>query len=331
MPQKLLLNMGKIKPSPEAIDRHMDVGETLLDIGKKKLMNIATENIYYAAINPSQSALMLQGYPPSIPRETIRLLEEVFVKEKKLMTMKDVNVIKNAFKVYKDFEHGKIKEISGKEIDLMMKDVSAYVKKIKGIVRELEKASLKEGKTKLLNSINTSLTNLMVVEGLSKTKTELKNNFSKLVRKGHFTKEEQTLLQKTMEGVKKSSSKEELNKYRRESALIRKKILNHIQRDKEKELKKARIKIKYDGKMGELYVLDKIVYMVGVIDKGIKAVTKAKLMPNGGLGMPRPSTVEELEKVISEIKIDKNTFIKEALFEDLKKIFGSDVEVMIGE
>ena len=48
-------------------------------------------------------------------------------------------------------------------------------------------------------------------------------------------------------------------------------------------------------------------------------------------GLFTPKEVEELEKVISEIKIDKNTFIKEALFEDLKKIFGSDVEVMIGE
>ena len=39
--------------------------------------------------------------------------------------------------------------------------------------------------------------------------------------------------------------------------------------------------------------------------------------------------MEELEKAIAETDIVQKTFIKEALFEQLKGIFGKDVEILI--
>ena len=40
MPWKLLLQMGRIKPSPEAIDMSMDIGEKLIQRAKQKLLSI---------------------------------------------------------------------------------------------------------------------------------------------------------------------------------------------------------------------------------------------------------------------------------------------------
>ena len=39
--------------------------------------------------------------------------------------------------------------------------------------------------------------------------------------------------------------------------------------------------------------------------------------------------MEELEKTLSSIKIPTRVFIKEALFEDLKKIYGKDVHILV--
>ena len=52
MPWKLLLKMGRIKPSMEAIDVQMDIGEKLLERAKKRLLGIAAEDIYYTTLNP---------------------------------------------------------------------------------------------------------------------------------------------------------------------------------------------------------------------------------------------------------------------------------------
>ncbi|MDP3917063.1 MAG: hypothetical protein Q8Q42_02130 [Nanoarchaeota archaeon] len=329
MPQKLLLKMGKIKPSPEAIETHMDVGERLIDRAKGKLIGIVAEDLYYAALNPSQSALMLQGYPPSTPRETIRLMEEIFVKKEKLITLSDMKILKDAFKIYKDIEHGELKDITGKEIDSLMAAVSEYVKKIKKIVSTLEKKSLREQTAALLDSINRNLANLMSAENLPTSKNELMGNFSKLVKKGHFTKEEHISLKNTIDELKKASSKEEVEKLRRESSVLRKKLSRHLQRERSREIERARIHIKYGDKYGEVYLLDDYAFMVADLDDKNKIISKSKINRDGSLGKSSGTTIEDLEKHLASADIPKKVFIKELLFGDLKKVFGRDVEILI--
>jgi len=127
MPWKLLLQMGHIRPSPEAIDMHMDVGERLLERAKKKLLNIAGEDLYYATLNPSQAALMLYGIAPPTPKETVKLLDEIFVKKEKMLEKKYVNNLEKIRKFFKDMEHGKVKEITGKQVDEILKDTEDYL------------------------------------------------------------------------------------------------------------------------------------------------------------------------------------------------------------
>ncbi len=329
MPQKLLLSMGKIKPSPEAIEMHMDVGERLIDRAKSKMLGIIAEDLYYAALNPSQSVLMLEGYPPSTPRETIRLMEEIFVKKEKVLAPSDLEPLKKAFKLFKDIEHGDIREVTGKDLDSLMNAVSDYVKKIKEIVKKLDKKSTKESSSKLLEQIYENLESLMDLEKLSKARLDLLKNFDKLVKKGHFTKQDLDLLKATIEGIKKAGTKQELEKLRRESATVRKKLLEHVQRERGKEIERARIRVKYGDSFGEVYLLEDYAYIVGDIDANTKAVSKAKINPNGGLGKVEPSTMEELQKTIASAKIPERVFIKEPIFEDLKKIYGKEVEVLV--
>ncbi|MBI2667244.1 hypothetical protein HYX17_00565, partial [Candidatus Woesearchaeota archaeon] len=137
MPWKILLQMGRLKPSPESIDMNMDLGERLLERTKAKLLGIVGEDLYYAALNPAQAAIMLYGLPPTTPRETIKVLDEIFVKKEKLLEKKYVNILSKLFNYYKDVEHGKVKDISGKEVDSLLKDLEDYMKRIRKLFTQI--------------------------------------------------------------------------------------------------------------------------------------------------------------------------------------------------
>ena len=81
------------KPSPEAIDMNMDLGERLLERTKAKLIGIVGEDLYYAALNPAQAALMLYGVAPPAPRETAEIMRNVFVKKEKLLEEVDAKLL----------------------------------------------------------------------------------------------------------------------------------------------------------------------------------------------------------------------------------------------
>ena len=51
--------------------------------------------------------------------------------------------------------------------------------------------------------------------------------------------------------------------------------------------------------------------------------------PDGSLGIIQKSSMEELEKHLAKYQIPPKSFIKEPIFEDLKRVFGKDVEVLI--
>src|SRR3990167_5653341 len=131
MPWKLLLNMGKIRPSPEAIDMQMDVGEKLLSRTRFKLLSVVGEDLYYAILNPAQAALMLYGVNPPTPKETIDLMREIFVKREKIFEEKNVKLLEDVRKFYKDIEHGTLKEVSGKQIDDLLVKSKEYLKSIR--------------------------------------------------------------------------------------------------------------------------------------------------------------------------------------------------------
>lgn len=140
LPWKLLLRMGKIRPSPESIDMFMASGDKTKDIVKRRLLDITIGDIYWGIITPSQALLMLYGLPPLTIQETVKEFKRVFVDKEKLLEKKYADILeKIVIKYYKGYEHGKVKEISGKEVDELMKDFEDYLKRLKELREELEK------------------------------------------------------------------------------------------------------------------------------------------------------------------------------------------------
>jgi len=139
LPWKSLLRMGKIKPSPEAIDMFMSSGDKLEGEINRRLMDIAVMDIYWGVLTPSQGLLMLYGMAPPTPKETVQLIREVFHEKEKLLEKKYVDIIERIITYYKEYEHGKHKKITGTELDKMVNDALDYMKRLRELRKQLEK------------------------------------------------------------------------------------------------------------------------------------------------------------------------------------------------
>lgn len=327
MPWRLLLQMGRIRPSPEAIDMHMELGDRLLERVNGKLLSIILDDVYYATLNPSQAALMLYGLAPPTPKETIELMDEIFVKKEKLLEKKYVDILAKIRKGYKDIEHGKVKDVSGKQVDEYLRDAKEYLTRIKKLFDQISKKAENRRTGEFYDGALKIMRDLLESEGIKNENIE--KGFSELTNKGKLPKKFLDNVKVILNLREGKLNKQEIEKARKESHDFLRTLIEHMQRKRSAELERARIRIKYGDKFGEVYLLDDKAYIVNDSEDK-KAISKADVLPNGGLGNMVDSKIEEFEDAISKTKIPKNVFIKERIFEDLRKLFGKDVEIVVG-
>ena len=326
MPWRLLLQMGRIKPSPEAIDMQMDIGDKLLDRVKGKLLSVVAEDVYYATLNPAQAALMLYGVNPPNPLETNELMNEIFVKKEKLIEEKYVKFLEKVRNYYKDIEHGKVKEVSGKEIDELVKETRDYLERIKKLFSQLEKKKESESVLDIYNACLAVTHDLFTVLNV-KEESSLEGTLKKVVDKGEIPRKFLEVLKKVIKAKDSKLSKAENEKIRRDARLYIKNVLEFIQRKRGFEKERTKVKFKYGDKEGELYLLDKKIFLIKDIKE--KEIMKAGLQDNGVMGNLSKSSQEELEDELKNLKAH-DIYLKEKTLDSLRNIFGKNVEILVG-
>ena len=55
----------------------------------------------------------------------------------------------------------------------------------------------------------------------------------------------------------------------------------------------------------------------------------ADVNKDGSLGTPEKASLEDLEKALASTEIPQRVFVKQPIFDDLKKFFGKDVEILV--
>jgi len=227
MPWKLLLRMGKITGTPEAIDRFMALGERVKENVSKRLNDIATEEIYWSIITPSQGILMLYGLAPATPKETVQLMGDILYEKEKLIEKKYIEILEKIVGVYKGFEHGKIKEVSGKQIDELTKDAEDYIKRLKELVKQIsEKTSERTLQTLYEDAIK------MLDATLGKTEN-LENKFEKeLVEKGRMPASSLRALQELLKAKSKKfkMGRQEAERVRKDAQVLISELTEYNQR-----------------------------------------------------------------------------------------------------
>lgn len=269
IPWKLLLKMGKIKPSPEAVEMFMSIGEKVVENVKRKLVNLVTEDIYWGVITPTQAALMLYGVPPPTPSETVKLVEDIFVKKEKLLEQHYVEILKKIIEIYKKYEHEEIKEIEGKEIDFLLTQISSYIDRLKKLSETIENKLMKKSREELLDNLKNLLTHLYGKKSMSEYIKLIKKDF---VDKGYISKFYLNSLKKFLSKEKISSK--EFDSVRKDVIILIKEISEYSERKKILEKTKNKITIKYkkDGKIieGELIFGDNIFLIPNILENKIE-------------------------------------------------------------
>ncbi|MEM4247130.1 MAG: nucleotidyltransferase domain-containing protein [Candidatus Woesearchaeota archaeon] len=335
MPWKQLLKMGKIKPSPEAIDMYMSTGEQGLDRIKFKFKDIATEDFFWSILTPTQAALMLYGIPPPAPKETCEVLREILVKKEKLLEEEYVKMLENVIQTRKDIEHGIKKEVTGKELDKLLEDSEKYMKRLKKLFAQIEKTKEEEMIINLHETILTIIRDVLKAEGEEKVlEEELISKFEdKLISTGKIPTRFLRLLNEFLDAKKAYDAgkltKTDLEKTRKNSAELIKFLVEYLQRKRGRELEQTKVRVKYGDKFGEITLLGTVAFVIRNLDAPEKIIEKATINRDGSLGPLETSSWEEYEKALAKIAIPPKAFIKEPVFESLKKIFGKDVEVLV--
>ncbi|MBI4151006.1 nucleotidyltransferase domain-containing protein [Candidatus Woesearchaeota archaeon] len=335
MPWKQLLKMGRIKPSPEAIDMYLSSGEQALERVKFRLREIGVEDFFWSILTPSQAALMLYGVPPPAPKETPGVLREVFVKKEKLLTDADVDTLQKVIDIRKAIEHGDKKDITGKEIDELYDLSDKYLKRIKKLFTQIEAIKEKDVMVQTYDHIVSVIREILALEGLERISEQdvLKTFDSHLIQTGKLPSRLHRALEKIVAAKKSYDAgkltKTEIEEVRKDAADVIRSLVEYLQRKRGLELSKARIRVKYGTKFGEVLLLGDKAFITHDVDAEPKAISKAPLKSDGSLGLAENSSYDELEDALAKVQLPLRTFLKAPIFADLKRIFGADVEVLV--
>lgn len=300
-----------------------------------KIKEIGMEDTYYAILTPSQAALMLYGVPPPAPRETAKLLREVFVKKEKLLEEEYVKILEHNIQVRKELEHGTMEKISGKEVDKMLVDAEKFLKRIKKLFTQIELMKEKDSIVHVYESVVTIARDILRLEGVEKVKDSeiLKIFEEEMVHKGLIPQKFLRMLDEIIKAKKDYDSgklgKTEVEQARKVSSELIKFLVEYMQRKRGRELERTKIRVKHGNRYGEVLLLDNTAFIIHDIDHKDKEISIAKINKDGGIGTTQKSNLEELEKHLAKIEIPSKVFIKEKIFEDMKKLFGKDVEILV--
>lgn len=317
MPWKALLRMGKLKPSPEAIDMFMSMGDGVIPRSKRTLLSEIFTNIFWGVTTPAQAILMLNGNPPpNAKKELLREFKKQFY-DTKMIEKKYVDFLDKVINTWRDYEHEKIKEISGAEIDKFLKGTEEYLERLKKLRKEIEKKyqekTIEQVYKDVLALIKTVIGNV--------AQTKIIEVFEKeYVKKGKFSNQHLRIL-KEIFATKKEYKKGNMNSHKinrvRSNADILMRDLNEFNQKKEFiSLNKGKMELKLKDRSIELVNFEDESF---VFDSG-----KVKKITN----KIQDSNLDEFQESLQKNMGNWKVLINSKTFEILKKEFG-DFEIIL--
>ena len=123
-------------------------------------------------------------------------------------------------------------------------------------------------------------------------------------------------------------TRQEIIKVSKDARLFIRSMVDSMQRVRSRELMRSSIRVKYGNKFGEVLLLNGVGFVIKDVKKK-NEVEKVNIHDNGEFGKLVKIDVKDMEKKIEKARVPKEVLIKERTFEELKKIFGADVEVLV--
>lgn len=311
MPWKALLRMGKLKPSPEAIDMFMSMGDGVIPRSKRTLLSEIFTNIFWGITTPAQALLMLAGCPPpNAKKELVREFKKEFV-DTKMIETKYLTFLEKVIAIWRDYEHEKIKEISGTKIDSLLKESEEFLKRLK----ELRKQIDKKAQEKTIEQIYFDVFELLKSILGKNPQVQLIQDFERvLVKNGKMTPQHLRIL-KNIVSSKADFKKGKLTAHkvddaRKEAGILINDLIEFSQRCDLVSLEKGKMRLKFKEGTAELLNSDGKSFLFKN-NSVFKITTKLE-----------NSSMDEVSSAIESQKKKKNVEINSKVFDIIKKEFG---------
>lgn len=317
MPWKALLKMGKLKPSPEAIDMFMSMGDGIIPRSKRTLLSDIFVNIFWGITTPAQALLMLNGCPPpNAKKELVRDFKKEFL-ETKMIEKKYIDFMERVINTWRDYEHEKIKEISGTEIDKLLKETEEFLKRLKELRIQIDK----KAQEKTIEKIYSDTINLLSSIFGKKPQQQLILEFEKnLVKKGKMTQQHLRILKNIItartEFKKGKLDAHKVDNARKEASTLINDLIEFSQRCDMVSLEKGRMKLKFKNDNGELLLSGEDAFFFKD-NKVFKVNSKLE-----------ESNMEEVSKAMEVQKNKKDVEFNSRVFDVIKKELG-EFEVVL--
>ncbi|MCK9568111.1 nucleotidyltransferase domain-containing protein [Candidatus Pacearchaeota archaeon] len=231
MPWKSLLRMGKLKPSPEAIDMFMSMGDKTVKRVKSGLLDIVVNEIFWGVTTPAQALLMLNGCPPpNAKKELTRDFKREFY-DTKMIEKKYLDFLQSVVDIWRGYEHEEIKEISGVKVDKLVKDTEDYLKRLKELREQIEKRSQEKTIEEIYKDVFTLLKAMLGNKSQDVLIEEFEN---KLVKKAKFAPQHLRILKDIVharsEFKKGKSDSHKIDQARKNASILINDIIEYNQR-----------------------------------------------------------------------------------------------------
>ncbi|MDP3918448.1 MAG: hypothetical protein Q8Q35_00900 [Nanoarchaeota archaeon] len=136
-PLQMLLDQGRIRPTPESIATYFAQAPKNLEDSKIHLLNAGVD-LYWAVINSAHAALMHYGEVPPSPEYVPELMKKTLIKDKKISAT-SVKTMEEIFLLFKSITKRTRKELSGKDYDKYKIKAEKFVQEMNDYIRKTKK------------------------------------------------------------------------------------------------------------------------------------------------------------------------------------------------
>ena len=136
-PLKVLLQEGKIKPTPESIYTLLQRAPTHMARTRFALLE-AIDGLYWAMVDSAHAALIAAKVMPPSPEHIPIIMKEQFV-DTKLLKMKYVEYYRDLHLLAKEIVHGKVTRVPGKDIDEWIQKTDEFIGVMAKLIDDLIK------------------------------------------------------------------------------------------------------------------------------------------------------------------------------------------------
>lgn len=135
VPLKVLLQEGKIKPTPESIYTLLQRAPHHIARARRNMLE-AVDGLYWSVVDSAHAALIAAKIMPPSPEHIPEILENEFV-SRKALEPRFVDYYKQLYNLSKEIIHGKRGKVEGKLLDDLDKRANEFVTKMAQLIDQM--------------------------------------------------------------------------------------------------------------------------------------------------------------------------------------------------